>query len=148
MVCWYPGTGESSSFNTICTQPLPWTKRRMWCTMGVSQNMLGHWYDGLETKTLFFFKCQLPMTQLPPFTSYILLTKQFCYFVSPKTISLQEYTKTEVILAIKLHCDNPVEKEKTSVETWHYFNGHLLQKQFTMGWHRGWGRCWTELKNC
>lgn len=34
---------------------------------------------------------------------------QLWYFVSPKTISLQEYTKAEVILAIKLHGDNPVE---------------------------------------
>lgn len=33
------------------------------------------------------------------------------YFVLPKTISLQEYTKREVILAIELHCDNPVDNK-------------------------------------
>lgn len=26
----------------------------------------------------------------------------------PKTVSLQKYTKSQVILAIKLHCYNPV----------------------------------------
>lgn len=31
------------------------------------------------------------------------------YFVLPETISLQENTQTEVILAIELHCDNPVD---------------------------------------
>lgn len=35
-----------------------------------------------------------------------------CYFVLPKTVSLQEYTKREVIFAIELHCDNPVKKKK------------------------------------
>ncbi len=36
-----------------------------------------------------------------------------CYFVLPETISLQEYTKRKVILAVELHRDNPGDNESS-----------------------------------
>lgn len=47
------------------------------------------------------------------------------YFVLPETISLQENTQTEVILAIELHCDNPVDDKGNDykfIENKFFFN--------------------------
>ena len=44
MLLGYPGMGVSSFFSITCIQPLSWTNRRMWSTMGVSHDSLGHLY--------------------------------------------------------------------------------------------------------
>lgn len=72
------------------------------------------------------------------------------YFVLPETISLQENTQTEVILAIELHCDNPVDDKGNDYKFIEnkFFSMNPLIWNVTMGWRRGWVHCWTELKNC
>lgn len=70
--------------------------------MGVSQKMLGHWYDGLDTNT---HSLSHP------------LSRRF-HPVSPETIALQEHSQTQVVLAVKLHGDNPVGTKARLVEEW------------------------------